>query len=65
MHQMQDVIGRRIHGHVAQPCNPVDTVGVTVTMMVNALAALYVEQTTVGEFLNLQQTVVSIQHVRN
>ena len=27
-------------------------------MMVNALAASYVEQTTVGEFLILQQTVV-------
>ena len=62
---MLNVIGQRIHGHVAQPCNPVDTVGVTVTMMVNALAALYVEQTTVGEFLTQEQTVVFIQQVRN
>ena len=62
---MIDVIGRRIHGHVAQPCTPVNMAGETVTMMVNALAALYVEQTTVGEFLHLQQTVVLVQHVRN
>ena len=60
-----DVIGRRIHGHVAQPCNPVNMVGETVTMMVNALAALYVEQTTVWEFLTHPQTVVLIQQVRN
>ena len=59
------MIGRqRIHGHVAQPCNPVETVGVTVTMMMNALAAFYVEQTTVEEFLTQEQTVVLIQ-VRN
>ena len=65
MHHL-DVIGRRIvHGNVAQPCNPVNMVGVTVTMMMNALAALYVEQTTVGEFLTHEQTVVFIQHVRN
>ena len=59
------MIGRRINGHVAQPCNPVNMVRVTVTMMVNALAALYVEQTTVGEFLTQQQTVVFIQQVSN
>ena len=66
MHHLRvDVMGRRMHGHVAQSRNPVNTVGVTVTMMVNALAALYVEQTTVGEFLTHQQTVVFIQQVRN
>ena len=67
MHHLRlDVIGRRIvHGNVAQPCNPVNTVRVIVTMMMNALAALYVEQTTVGEFLAQQQTVVFIQQVRN
>ena len=54
------MIGQRINGHVAQPCNPVNMVGETVTMMVNALAALYVEQTTVGEFFHHQQTVVLI-----
>ena len=59
------MIGRRINGHVAQPCNPVNMVRVTVIMMVNALAALYVEQTTVGEFLTQEQTVVFIQQVRN
>ena len=56
------VIGRQIHGHVAQHCNPVDTVGVTVTMMVNALAALYVDQTTVEEFFLGQQTVVQVRN---
>ena len=40
-------------------------VRVTVTMMVNALAALYVEQTTVGEFLTQEQTVAFIHQVRN
>ena len=55
-------IHRRIHGHVAQPCNPVNTVRVTVTMMVNALAALYVDQTTVEEFFLGQQTVVQVRN---
>ena len=65
-HLRLDVIGRqRINGNVAQPCNPVKTVGGIVTMMMNALAALYVEQTTVEEFLTQQQTVVFIQQVRN